>query len=789
MAVRALIIAIENYAHSTAVLAKSLPGTLQAGLDFRDWLVKKWAAEGIDSTQTQVLFCSEPVQPGGRGATRADIVASLAELQSAGRDQTDELFVFFSGHGFAFVDGEERADIIIASDFVNAVMSGQACLNLDWIVDWLRSALGKGRHYYFIDACRNKMSGTNVAVSNQLLPRPPAGSSNVSTYVLQSTVDGSFARVGEQFPKALIEGLHGKGKAKVWDTDLADGMRVKYDSLRRFVTSKLDASQPITSNVKGPQGESDAVLATIRPIPTVNLKIDIAGASGISGMVQINRGRGAAGVPQAFPSWPQTIPLQPDTYTVEVQLGLAKLSGNNPLTLELYEDYEHKLQHVAPAGGSTSGQRRSRSPGKGWIGLGRAPGRPPAAEPPRSPQVRVDVVVPPRSSIKLRNIDTGAVQMVEMSQQVQLPPGRYSSSLRTSNRSLVERQDLELIDGEIASVDGATWKQSVPMASIAERFPLQNDWPDFSESMGGPVVDPDLDIWLALVGGGRILNGIQGEDFSKLSALPLHDFGGEPEGGSPVYIIAGFQDPDRKLDARIEVAGADWAQAEDTGLVGVREFYQAASPGPHLISLRLDGRTTYTVASAAMANRATLITLSLDADQRWQVGQYLLPLGHQVARLPNRVRYGLNLGPTPLEKLRFLAQVQRSFRRREDLRKEFQTGELAELLYAKWLDPIGSALVSYELIRRGNADPESASHGTQLLAEVVGNMRQYFSELPDTAALAALTRRVAAPREPVGVPLFQDGLRAWPEEFPGMPFPASHLDYNSIWTAWRVAVK
>ena len=782
MAVRALIIAIEDYAQSTAGLAKSLPGTLQTGLDFRDWLVQKWAAEGMDPAQTQVLFCSEPMQPNGRGATRADIVASLAQLQNVGRDQTDELFVFFSGHGFAFVDGEERADIIIASDFVDAATSGHACLNLDWIVDWLRSALGKGRHYYFIDACRNKINGTNVAVSNQLLPRPPGGSSNVSTYVLQSTVDGSYARVGEQFPKALIEGLHGKGKAKVWDTGLADGMRVKYDSLRRFVTSKLDSSQPVTSSVKGPQGESDAVLATIRPIPTVNLKIDIVGASAVSGQVLISRGRGAAGAPQTFQNWPQTISLEPDTYTVEVQLGQGQLSGSNPLTLELYEDYDHQLQCSVPAGGSTSKPRRPRSPGTGAV-------RPPLVVRPSLSQARVDVVVPPNSSIKLRNIDTGAVEMVEMSQQIRLPPGRYAGSLRTSNRSLVERQDLELVAGETSSMGVGTWKQNLPMASIAERFPLQDDWPNFSESMGGPVVDPDLDIWLALVGGGRILNGIEGEDFSKLSALPLHDFGGESEGSSPIYIIAGFQDADRKLDARIEGAGADWTQIEYTGLAGVREFYQAVSSGPHLISLRLDGSTTYTVTSAAMANRATLITLSLDADQRWQIGQYLLPLGHHVALLPDRVRYGLTIGPTPLEKLRFLAQVQRSFRRREDLRKEFETEELKELLYAKWLDPIGSALVSYELIRRGNADLVPADYGTRMLTEVVENMQRYFSELPDTIALAALTGHMASPPEPAGVPLFQDGLRAWSDESPWMPLPVSHLDYNSIWTAWRVAVK
>ena len=69
MAVRALVVAIENYpAVKVGGIAKTLDGTLAAGLAFRDWLVAKWQSEG--QTDTQLIFCSDPPQPGGTGATR-----------------------------------------------------------------------------------------------------------------------------------------------------------------------------------------------------------------------------------------------------------------------------------------------------------------------------------------------------------------------------------------------------------------------------------------------------------------------------------------------------------------------------------------------------------------------------------------------------------------------------------------------------------------------------------------------------------------------------------------------
>jgi hypothetical protein len=87
-------------------------------------------------------------------------------------------------------------------------------------------------------------------------------------------------------------------------------------------------------------------------------------------------------------------------------------------------------------------------------------------------------------------------------------------------------------------------------------------------------------------------------------------------------------------------------------------------------------------------------------------------------------------------------------------------------------------MAAYEFIRRGREDD---------LKMVVENMQKYFADVPDTAALAILSGDRSA-KEPTGVPLFADGLQAFPDYERWLPLPANHLDFTSPWTAWRSAV-
>jgi len=187
MASRALIIAVEDYPLAQGGVATKLPGTLQAGLDFKAWLEGKWRADRRASGDTEIVFCSSPTQAGSSAANSVDVLESIYDLKERGRGMTEELYVFFSGHGFAFVDKPgHRADVLMSADFVNGKLSEASCFNLDMLIQWFRDHLGPGRHYYFIDACRNNLSGNDVAAPVELVWDKNT-SPDASSFALQST--------------------------------------------------------------------------------------------------------------------------------------------------------------------------------------------------------------------------------------------------------------------------------------------------------------------------------------------------------------------------------------------------------------------------------------------------------------------------------------------------------------------------------------------------------------------------------------------------------------------------
>lgn len=830
MTSRALIIAIEKYPTAQAIV-RELPGTLQAGINFRKWLEAKWSAEGIAKADTQILFCSEPVQPGGVGASRNDIINGLLALKDQGQNQTNELFVFFSGHGFSFVERPgARADVIIASDYQSADLSGHCCLNMDQIIGWLRDYLGPGCHYYFLDACRNRLNGTMVSVGT--LP-PGASAPNAgdpTTFVLQSTTDGELASVGGPFPEALIEGLNGKGKAKVWSQEANDAMYVKFDSLRLFIRSRM-AAQPISHSVKGEKGEGEVVLRTIRPVPLVRITVNIKGQlDNTEGTITLVRGR--FGVPKSylFSSWPAEIELEPDAYTVHAIIPDMEVEPANGIKVEAYDDsaitfsvsggtslfyfggihYQHlsglpsfETVEEDGSGGAPASQFEIFVPLRDEGGLDPAEAPRPwrrghvefaphdgadglrALELEESPTATamVHIVVPSNCFVRIRNVTTGATDEVYLTSDRQLAVGRYSVALRRSGgNTLLKKRYVEFELSKDNLVDLTHWTESLPHASIASRFPMHGDLPDFSESLGGPMVDSDINVWLAILGAGRILDGLPYADFQKIGALPLADFRDAKPNGCAMYVLGAFEQDATTLDIRVDHAdtSTDLVRAiEPKDMPGIREARMSVEPGHNFVTFQVDGLSTYTVASFGLRNRAMLITLTLDHGE-YCISQYLLPIGSlfeylQAAMERHLINYATAFDRNHLADVMFLAEASRAFRQRKDLKREFQDDRLRDLLATKWLDPIGTTMVCYELLRRGMRD--------DIANTAVPNLLRHYRELPDTQCIADM---VAAPGANwAGVPLFQDGLRAYPSFYEQLPYPRSHLDFNSMWTAWR----
>ena len=140
-----------------------------------------------------------------------------------------------------------------------------------------------------------------------------------------------------------MAGLRGKGKAKTWDDVATDAMFVRYDSLRQFVKTSLGA-QPITSRVNGPEGESDGLLATLRPVPLsqCTIQIDNALANDL-GELFLKRRRSNADERRPVGSQPLVFKVEPDLYTIALRLQNAAVTPSDPVAVDLFDD---RTDHV-----------------------------------------------------------------------------------------------------------------------------------------------------------------------------------------------------------------------------------------------------------------------------------------------------------------------------------------------------------------------------------------------------------------------------------------------------------
>src|SRR5262249_47070237 len=123
------------------------------------------------------------------GATRDEIKDAIIALDAAGKDNTPELYVFFSGHGFFYTDtgGRVTANVLVAADFRNRAHSGDKCVNIDELRKELRLCMGKGDHFYFIAPCRNEIPSTDIEVVGLGLRLKRSVTGDPTVYTLYST--------------------------------------------------------------------------------------------------------------------------------------------------------------------------------------------------------------------------------------------------------------------------------------------------------------------------------------------------------------------------------------------------------------------------------------------------------------------------------------------------------------------------------------------------------------------------------------------------------------------------
>ncbi|UPJ49340.1 hypothetical protein IVB30_41485 [Bradyrhizobium sp. 200] len=738
MSRRALIIAIENYSLvNDNSIELELKGTLCRARRFRSWLTEKWDSEGVPKNERQIIFCSEPKIDDERGASIDDIKIALDELQTLGRDMTEECYFYFSGHGFSFDKKVTRSSMLIAADYRSMKLSGDRCANLDWIVLWLTMNMGAGRHYFFIDACRNVFDASVIQPPDALLPNDPASAGEPDSFLLQSSRPKETAPADGTFADALLDGLAGRGTAKIWDRSDPGAMVVRFDTLRDFVKQRIN--RKIHQSVSGDGGDASGLILKLKPPPLSKCTIHLIGGEA-AGTVVFDGERTHLREPLNGASSRYDVP--PDNYRITLELGGTSVSPKEAV-LTLYDDAEATFS-LDPS----------------------------LAQPDQSQKTTV-ITVPPDTSLTLQSKEGRPLRTLAEGTHRHIPRGKYGAVLSDTQNRVIRSDELILAGND--PVDIGEWTRGAIRKLILDRFPKDpNGGIILSPSLERALIDTDLDILLSLLGAAKILEGDPRVPANEIERFPLNDFASEKPGSSPVFVLGAFEDDETKLEVSVRRTGApNWTLASTSEIASLRDFRATPDAGPLLVSLRRAGdAVAYTLTSFAFSNRVTLITVTQDSDGGFTIGQYFIPLGHLAAEFdyPTSSRHG-----DPLLDVLASSRMTRSFRRRRSVLSDLQFYSGRDLVEGNWLDPLAMLLAAYEALRRRRRDGD--------LATLVSALEAHFSGIADTDILSSKLRDETSRLEK-GLPIFMDGFVAAGGSASDLP-PGSSLDYSSIWTAWH----
>jgi hypothetical protein len=753
MAKWALIIAIQDYPNMSGSLDKKLPDANETAEEFLDWVTRAKSVPATNIVACAGMECSWRTT----GTTRGEIVGAFTNIVTKSRENADELYVFFSGHGIGFSEdpNDPAIDILVGSEFTNSAASGGACLRFQEVKERLRMALGPGKHFYFIDACRNPMKQGEIRPAIVDVVWGRSLRANATTYVLFSTAPGDVAKVSSGFGKALLKALKGAGRAKTW---VGGKMYVTFDALCSYIQRALNKND-LDPEKKGP---GDGNIVEIQPVPTSNCEVEVIDASAndtfLLQILDIRQGRRG---PVNFRGRNTRIPLPPEDYLLNLTTtaGQAVAQINPPVSndgVDLYEDGKVEFQMNAP-GAPLSGAPIS----------------------PASLRSSVRVLGIPKTDLLLHDLaDDSTVSIPFGTDEIvtSLKPGSYKAYIRDGNFDLATKNFRVPVGSDI-TLDFKPTVAAGAHQSLSSAIPTHGPLVNFSETLSG-IPDWNLSLWLAVLGASRILAAP--DTFSKLRELKLETFEQASPTKSVLFLLSGEQDTS---DVPVWAMGQlpEWKPMQPVeGLAGLFQQKIDFEPGPILVSYGL-GRQSVTIQSYGLPNRATFLTFANSGRGGRQVQQFIFPIHSLFGQISElELDYLTNLSE-PLPRVRYMSTAQRLFAAQSPIEGQIYKQSdryWFDLLYHKWLDPIMAIIACYEVIRRGAVKEQMS-----LMKEVLSNMRSYFPGIPDTEVIAKL---LGEPSTLSSVPpLLLDGLMAI--SMKSSPLPKADLEFSGIWTAWRDA--
>jgi Caspase domain len=766
---RALIIGIEQYPNAKD-LAQQITGASQSAEKFFQWVTSSGDSvnTGKKIEPTDCYVCTK----GGTfpkanlfGTEREQIADAVKALVTAGKDQTEELYVYFSGHGYGFSDSPERraVDILIGSDYQLAADDGGKCLKLQELQEKLWSILGGVHHYYFIDACRNLIGADAIEpIALGRVLGKPASRGRPTKYTLYSTAYGTTAQINSAFGPALLEGLNGKGDAKGFAPN--GSLYVMFEQLTKYVQTRIKP-QRLDQNK---DGTGEGYILELNPVPTYQCAIQVRGAGSADQFTVSLHPPGDPTLARttAFTGPMFSLPFRPGAYVVEVLRGTVPLSRVTPPPSGMLSFWDNCAAEFALPAPPPSGLES--------VGF-QSPGPPMPPPPPPPSQATVSIAPLPNVQAHAVSMSTGETRTLDAN-PADLPPGDYEVTMQENGVPIL-RTVTTLKPGDRVQFGGEPLDPVRASVATAVGGLKPNGAIEFSETLG-PMANRDLGLWLTIIGASRIIAPPQ--TFSELRNLPLADVTMCAPNSTGVYVLAATEEA---ATPRLQLAGASINPVVPVaGLHGVYQALIPATPGPQLVTVQIGNAQPRTFASWCLPNRLTLFVCSAGSRGQLLINQFILPMFHLVNNLDPRVRGLVVEYDRPLRVVRSAYLFQASFEAKREITPATQDDKNVwdALLFGKWLDPLMSLLACYEILRRGDENDKHTLRGV-----VLPNLNQYFAGIPDIAAIAAQLDQPYA--LPTFVPLFREGLLALPELEGALPLPSDRLDFHHIWTAWRGA--
>lgn len=764
---RAIVIGIERYPALTASPsttgavghgAGDVPGAADDAVAFYTWLRD---VEGLAEDEISLHLSPASHHPRAKEATFDALQQAVADV----RDQANRiarLYVFFSGHGFSFQSSNagDLEDLVACADFKSVERTANLAVKIGDLCRYLRG-MGPCEQYFFFDACRNSVASSPLSVGSLGLNAALDPSiSESSRFLLFSSRPDGMTRASSPFTEVLLDGLQGKGTAKVWR---GRKLLLTFESLKEYVAERMKAlGHP--APFRDVWGSLPGILRELDPQTRVACRIEVAGVApgdllmGTASLYEIET------PPFDLPGGKGVCLVAPNSYVVTIRARDSRyLIAPATVEAELYDDtrLQFSAQLAPPPSPSPPSQPVFLAPRiQPDFGMtsGDGPDELTSLDDFRSPEpsnpslferVEVRFSIPP-GVVALELEDAlgrpSQARMVNRSEaSAGLLPGRYRAQMFDDGEMVSEQMIMVRAGGSRRFDLKPTPVDSLRLGIAAARGGLECVTPEDAS----PPLDQRLSAWLTALAADLA----QGRA-DRLGTMPPPRL--EPPAGRGALLCLFAADT---LDPSLLLASASSPRALLTATLcpGIPGLWIAAAelqPGSHLIGWATGDERASTVIPVAEGRVTALVVVTRSGEPRSQ-NVYLLPVG----------------SPLSGAEIRWMERAQRAF----------AEGRVVSDPEVATSDPILQSLLVHARRREGRLGEARA---------LLASLSEASPELPDVAVLESLLATwTTGPLTLSGLPVFAEGLSlieeaqavrcsvAW---YP----PLAEVSWRGPWTRW-----